>query len=148
MSAFTNDLKFAREYEMKFISYLDLTEYDEIVMAPNYKFSDYDILVKKGSSETKYEIKADRLASKTGNLCIEFECFEKPSGISITKADYYGYFILGKTEECYIIPVHYLRILIESGDYRKLSGGDEGRSRFYLIPKSKFVQFLTPRKAN
>lgn len=146
--SFTADLKLGEEYQLKFIDYLDFAEYDEVIMAPRYKFSDYDLMVKKGATEVKYEIKCDRLAAKTGNLCIEYECSEKPSGISVSKADYYGYFVLGKTEECYIIPVHYLRILIESGDFRKLSGGDKNRSRFYLIPKSKFVQFLAQRKVN
>lgn len=146
--SFASDLKLGEEYQMRFIDYLSLSEYDEIVMAPKYQFSDYDLLIKKGATEIKYEIKADRLAAKTGNLCIEYECNEKPSGISVSKADYYGYFVLGKNEECYIIPVHYLKILIESGDFRKLSGGDKNRSRFYLIPKAKFVQFLTQRKVS
>lgn len=148
MSSFQADLKFGEEFQLRFIDYLSLDEYDDIEFAPKYKFSDYDIKIKKGATEVKYEIKTDRKTKFTGNFCIEYECYNKPSGISTTKSDYYGYFVVNtKTDvELYIIPVMYIKLLIESGKFKRFSGGDNYMSKFYLIPKAEFAQFLTPQK--
>jgi hypothetical protein len=39
----------------------------------------------------RIEVKTDFIAHRTGNLAIEYECRGKPSGISVTDADYYAY---------------------------------------------------------
>ena len=43
----------------------------------------------KTCDKLRYEVKTDELSLKTNNLFIEFESYKKPSGISITKANYY-----------------------------------------------------------
>ena len=48
---------------------------------------EYDIIVKHNGNETKYEIKADRLSSKTRNVCIEIAYKGQPSGITTTASD-------------------------------------------------------------
>ena len=44
-------------------------------------------------SEKKIEVKYDRKTKETGNVYIEFESRNKPSGIKTTQADYWTYFI-------------------------------------------------------
>ena len=46
----------------------------------------YDFML---TNNKKYEVKADLMASKTGNLFIENIQFGKASGIDVTTADYY-----------------------------------------------------------
>ena len=46
----------------------------------------YDFML---TNNKQYEVKADLMANKTGNLFIENVQFNKPSGIDVTTADYY-----------------------------------------------------------
>ena len=57
-------------------------------------FPYYDIEITKDNVVTTYEVKADRQAHTTGNIAIEFEYNNKPSGISVTRADYYAYYVV------------------------------------------------------
>lgn len=43
----------------------------------------------KLSNKQRYEVKCDFMALKTGNIYIEYEQFNKPSGIKTTKAQFY-----------------------------------------------------------
>ena len=66
---------------------------------------EYDIIVKHNTNETEYEIKADRLSYKTGNVCIEIANSGRPSGITSTKSDYWGYFVIKPDGyDLYLIP--------------------------------------------
>lgn len=63
----------------------------------------------------KVEVKKDDWTTKTGNIAIEFECRGKPSGISITKADFWchvvgHYFVL-------VFPVDFLRKVCDNLKY-------------------------------
>lgn len=137
----------AKKYELLLLDYIPRDEYDEVELAPNKRFVEWDVKLKRGSLEAKYEVKADRLSAKTGNLCIEYECSGLPSGISTTEANYYAYFIIhGSSEDLYIIPVPHIKELIAQGAYKKMKGGDGYRSRFYLIPKVVFADYLTKRR--
>ena len=143
---FNNDLLLGKKYEMILLDYIPKGEYDEVEFAPNHRFVEWDVKVKRGALEAKYEVKADRLSHKTGNLCIEFQCAGQPSGISTTQANYYAYFIIhGTGHDLYLIPVERLKEYIEQSSPKKMSGGDGYRSRFYLIPQDVFADCLTPR---
>jgi len=146
---FVSDLLFGKKYELLLLDYIDKGEYDDVELPPNKAFKDWDVLVRRGDSQTAYEVKADRLTAKTGNFCIEYECSGEPSGISSTKADYYAYFVVnGAQQECYIIPVAFIRKLITTGSYKKMNGGDKWKARFFLVPKAEFCQFLVERKVH
>ncbi len=143
---FASDLLFGKQYELILLDYLPKNEYDEVEMAPHGRFVEWDVKIKRGQLEAKYEVKSDKLAAKTGNLCIEYECAGQPSGISVTKADYYAYFVVsGSSHDLYLIPVDRLKAYIAETNPRKMNGGDGYRSRFYLIPKVVFTDCLTPR---
>jgi hypothetical protein len=111
---------------------------DEIISAPNKKFSDWDFYLRYGDENTYIEVKSDRYTSKTGNICIEFESNGVASGISVTKSDYYFYMVEG--EDCnYLIPVDVIKKMIEQKLYhstRKL--GYRYLSRCYLFSREVF----------
>ena len=55
-----------------------------------------------------YEVKADHKAIKTGNFFIEYLGYNKPSGIAITKANYY---ILTDIKYYFMINIDKLKLL-------------------------------------
>jgi hypothetical protein len=143
---FQSDLLLGKKFELMLLDYLPKDEYTEVEMAPNKRFVEWDVKLKNGALEAKYEVKSDRLSAKTGNLCIEYECSGQPSGISTTQADYYAYFVIkGSDHDLYLIPVPRIKELIAQGAYKKMKGGDSYRSEFYLIPKAHLAEYLTKR---
>jgi hypothetical protein len=143
---FQTDLLLGKKYELLLLDYLPNDEYSEVEFAPPRRFVEWDVKVKRGALQATYEVKADRLSAKTGNFCLEFSCAGQPSGISTTLADYYAYFVIhGSDQDLYLIPVPRLKELIAQGSYKQLNGGDGWRSRFYLIPKTVFAEYLTKR---
>ena len=85
----------------------------------------------------KVEVKTERdWWYRTGNICIEFESYGKPSGIAVTEADYWVHILaIGDKDYC--------RLIFDTSTVKKLakkyiknikSGGDGNRSRFVLVP--------------
>lgn len=105
------------------------------------KDNKYDLLMSYKGNQLKYEIKTDVLLSEkrdTGNLVVEFESRNKPSGISVTQANYYVYYI-PKLKEIWNIKIDNLKLLIENNNFKKVSGGDVGsNTKMYLINREKF----------
>lgn len=140
-----NNTKFKRNltqgqlYEKKCLDYL---EFDSVEYPPSgVVFKDYDLTIIKDDIKTTIEVKSDRQASKTNNLCIECECSGKPSGISSTKADYWMYFIVFPTyDECYKIPTNKLKELVKNK--QKIIGGDNRLTRLYLLNKNTLQEYL------
>ena len=65
---FRNDLNFGQIYEKEFIKIMGFKSYEH---ETKKAIKEYDIIVKQNSSETKYEIKADRLSYKTGTYVLK-----------------------------------------------------------------------------
>lgn len=93
--------------------------------------------------EGKLEVKTERdWWFKTGNIAIEIECNGKPSGIMVTKADYWVHILAnGKKDYC--------RLIFDTKTIKKLTkkyigtlrnGGDGWRSKFVLIPLSEIFK--------
>lgn len=142
MNKFKNDLLQGQIYEKKCLDYLD---YDTVEYPPAGKFKDYDLtIIKKVEGKdirTTIEVKSDRQASSTNNLCIEYECNNKPSGLTSTKADIWIYFIVFKDyDECYKIPTDELKELVKGT--KKVIGGDSNLSKMYLLNKNKLQNYL------
>lgn len=105
----------------------------------------------------KLEVKKDDWTVKTGNIAIEFECRGKPSGIQVTKADFWchvigHYFVL-------IFPVDFLKRVYESlcndKKYVKIMGDKDGNgngvSKAILIPWQELLKrfrFYQPYENN
>ena len=82
------------------------------------------------------EVKNDRLIHKTGNLFIEYESRNKPSGLAITSAEYWIYRI-DELDISFIFPTKALkqvcRVYYKENLYLK-NGGDNNSSKGFLIP--------------
>tara|TARA_Y100000389_G_C17414440_1_gene492855 strand:+ start:1036 stop:1545 length:510 start_codon:yes stop_codon:yes gene_type:complete len=105
----------------------------------------YDLLMSYGEANFTYEIKTDVYISPkkdTGNLVVEFESRGKPSGISVTEADFYVYF-MPKMKEIWNIKMDKLKDLIKSNNFKEVSGGDKGSdTKMYLIKRSTYKEYF------
>ena len=134
-SSFQKELEFGNSFEKKLKAYLQPEAF-----AYNYD-NEYDILTFKNGTFLKYEVKADKMMFKTGNLCIEFECSGKPSGIAVSQADIYAYYEVNAEEgngvdnsKLYLIPKNFITNLISRKKYKSIiNGGDGGRAKCYLF---------------
>ena len=89
----------------------------------------------------KIEVKSERDTwMKTGNICIEYESWNKPSGIRATESDYWFHNLcIGDEVFCTLVfDINSLRKIIDNLDYKKsVSGGDHNASRMYLLNLQK-----------
>ena len=85
----------------------------------------------------KIEVKSERgMWMKTGNICIEYESYGKPSGIITTEADYWFHNLCIEDDIfCTLIfDVPKLKKLMDKLDFKKsVSGGDHKASRMWLV---------------
>ena len=129
MNKFYNCLKDAKKYEVETLKYLDFDEYE---------FNDdnrFDIKIIKDNITKLIEVKKEILASKTGNIAIEYFCRGKASGIDVTEAeDYYYYVVYPNKYRLFKIPVPELKNMIKNKLYvRQCIGGDDMASKMFLI---------------
>ena len=91
----------------------------------------------------KFEIKSERdWWQKTGNIAIEVECYDKPSGISTTEADYWMHILTDGDDEygILIFKTSTIKKLVKKYKNKSVYGGDHRKSRFILVPlKQLFV---------
>jgi hypothetical protein len=135
---FREDIILGEEGEVFIKNFLISKDFKFISENKDEKF---DLLMSYNGRPIKYEIKTDVLLSKekdTGNLVVEFESRGKPSGISVTQADYFVYFI-PKLKEIWNIKVENLKNIINNNKLKKVSGGDlDSNTKMYLINRNKF----------
>jgi len=111
---------------------------DVTVMEGNFSF--YDAIIEG----ERYEFKAERVIEKYGNICIEYACSGKPSGISVTKADYYVIMSIvdGVMKEWWKVPVSVIKEKIERREYhRDCKGGNGWNAQMYLFRKDIFSDY-------
>lgn len=97
-------------------------------------FSEYDFCI----NDIKYEVKLDNNLSKYKTMFCEYLSRNIPSGISITKSDYY---CIKSEDNYYIIPVQYIKDLIKTNSFKSKLCGFKLYSDCYLIPSHHFIQF-------
>ena len=112
---FDKDLKYGQERENRIVSILD-------------------------KDKTKLEVKTERdWWQKSGNMCIEVECYGKSSGIMATEADYWVHILADGDKD-------FVRMIFDTSTIKKLtkkymknirSGGDGNKSRFVVGPLSE-----------
>jgi hypothetical protein len=122
-SSFTHDLNFGEKAE-------DLI---------NYMFSDGKHI----------EVKNDRLIHKTGNLFIEYESRNKPSGLATTTAEYWIYRI-DELDISFIFPTKALkqacRVYFKQNIFLK-NGGDNNSSKGFLIPLTRLLNDIANERS-
>lgn len=115
----------------------------------NNKDNQYDLLVERGGKSLTYEIKTDVYCFPqfdTGNMFIEFESREKPSGISVTIADwfvmYYKYL-----KQIWYIRTDDLKALIANNTFymTEFSGDQNSNTKGYLIPREDYKKHFIVR---
>jgi hypothetical protein len=89
----------------------------------------------------KIEVKSERDTwMKTGNICIEYECWNKPSGIRATESDYWFHNLcVGDNEFCTLVfKTDVLKTIVDKLDtFKTVSGGDHNASRMFLVSLQK-----------
>ena len=94
-------------------------------------------LIKEMLQDKKIEVKSERGKwMETGNICIEYQSYGKPSGIEATEADFWFHNLcIGDEIFCTLVfDVPKLKKLVKKLDYLKsVSGGDHNASRMYLV---------------
>ena len=91
--------------------------------------------------DKKIEVKSERgMWMNTGNIAIEYECWNKPSGINSTESDYWFHNLcVGDKEFCTIVfDTNMLRLIVNELDsFKTVAGGDHNASRMYLVSLQK-----------
>ena len=89
----------------------------------------------------KIEVKSERDTwMKTGNICIEYESWRKPSGIRATEADYWFHNLcVGENEFCTLVfKTDVLKTIVDKLDtFKTVSGGDHKASKMFLVNLQK-----------
>jgi hypothetical protein len=135
-------LEQGKRYEQETIKYLD---YDEFRYSLG-KCKEWDIEIIKDNIKTLIEIKADFLASKTGNIAIEYEYNGTPSGINATNSTIWFLYVIKddikKEYDLYKVPTDYIKQLIKDKKYfLSCRGGDFKMSKMFLFRKSVFDNY-------
>ena len=94
----------------------------------------------------KVEVKTERdLWVDTGNIAVEIRCNSRPSGLAVTKADYWAHIMTkdGEIKFIVILPVITLKRrvkhLLNTNQANIISGGENNASELILIPLSKII---------
>lgn len=89
------------------------------------------------------EVKRDLQAIQTGNIFIEYESRNKPSGIATTQAHYWCYFI--NNSRMFIIETKELKELTRKyiKTKRNIVGGDMNSSKGILLPLTDLLNIAT-----
>tara|TARA_R100001244_G_scaffold28625_1_gene27815 strand:+ start:81 stop:452 length:372 start_codon:yes stop_codon:yes gene_type:complete len=87
----------------------------------------------------KIEVKTERDKWKeTGNICIEFECRGKPSGIAVTEAKWWVHVLAdGDDTSCMLMfPTEKLKEIARKyyANGKIVNGGDDNLSKMVLLP--------------
>ena len=82
----------------------------------------------------KIEVKKDLQAHKTGNIFVEYESRNKPSGLATSEAEYYCYFL--SDEHFVIIESNRFKAICRNflNTNRDIKGGDSNTSKGILLP--------------
>lgn len=111
----------------------------------NFKFlhdnkdNRYDMAMSYEGRTYTYEIKTD-VYRDTGNIAIEIECRGKPSGLSVTQADFFVTYFKHRGE-IWNIRTSKLRDLIKNGNFYITEGsGDSGSNTKLVLMKRSVVR--------
>jgi hypothetical protein len=95
------------------------------------------------------DVKNDRLIHKTGNLFIEYESRDKPSGLATTTAEYWIY-RLSELDSALIFPTKSLKQVCR-GYYKQniflKNGGDSNTSKGFLIPLTRLLNDIANERS-
>ena len=104
-------------------------------------------LVKEMLQDKKIEVKSERdVWKRTGNIAIEYESWNKPSGIAATEADYWFHNLCvgDETYATLVFKTDNLKKILNSLEKKvTVRGGDHNASKMYLINLQKLFDIKT-----
>jgi len=120
------------------------------------KFSKFDIDLEFGQQWEQHlddlfkgvktcEVKTERDQwATTGNICIELESWNKPSGINSTEADVWAQNLVkdGRLIASIMLPTDVLKELVEELPNRTVMGGDNRASKLLLVNLEKLIKTI------
>ena len=138
---FNKDILIGEEGENVVINYLESLGAKLISKNKN---NSHDTIVEFNGELVSYEIKTDVYCTPdrdTGNIFIEYECRNKPSGIEVTQAKWFVYYFKF-LNEIWFIKTDNLKQIIQENDIRKTNmSGDKGsNTKGYLIKRKNFIE--------
>lgn len=98
-----------------------------------------DLFMQVYGKNTLIEVKTDLMSERTGNIAVEYESRGRPSDISVSKADVWG-FIYGR-DKMRLVTLQRLRSAFYEG-YPRVTGGDRGsNTKMFLVTVREFEQW-------
>lgn len=96
-----------------------------------------------GKKTIEVKTERDKWAS-TGNICIEVECYKKPSGINSTEADVWVHNLVnnGRHIASLVLPTPVLKEVLSNVSSRTVMGGDNNASKLVLISLCELLNSL------
>ena len=144
MSNFQEDLKFGQIAEAEFFLTLAKAESTvsllDVSKDPYYQSKDIDILVqRKDGVIVKYEVKSDRKADETGNICFETSSNGNEGCLQRSEADYIFY----KTEKHnYLFSLKDMREFLRTHPYGEYEMGDGAKGYLLNLEDLKLARVL------
>jgi hypothetical protein len=149
MANFKTDLDFSRIYELRLIE--NLSGVDRFEQSPSdVSFTPYDIKIFTCENrEETYEVKVDRYCNgyngyKSSNIAIEYKQFRggvmKPSGISKSKAQFWGIFCPFNNQEyeLFVIDRKILKKMINDQEF--LMNKKTNDNSFFVLFKKEQIK--------
>lgn len=132
---FLDDLELGESGEQTIIK--DLESLGANFVSDN-KTNTHDLVFLHNDNIVTYECKTD-IYDDTGYMFIETECRSKPSGITVTKADWFVTYYK-RLDEIWYIKTDALRTLLENHEHRQVDqSGDKGsNTKGYLVNRNMF----------
>lgn len=148
---FFNDLEIGQLAEIAFTasySHYYLTKYGMKVVNVNYSDNENrDILISTATNQTgySYEIKYDRMAEKTGNICFEIynSKASKPSGVMVNQNAEYIAYLIG--DHFYVTTSAVLKNYITSC-YEQFKKIEKVNCLAVLVPFKQFINDVQPTR--
>jgi len=142
MKTFNNCLELGKIYEKESIKYLDYDSYEY----SEGKCKEWDIKINKDKEIIYYEVKAELGCFKYNNICIEYMCSGKASGIEATIAQYWIHYAIKdnnkKLYDVFLIPTIILKKMINEKKYNRIvQCGDNNNASCYLFKMNLFNDY-------
>ena len=136
MNTFKEDLEVGIAIEQKLVNIL-LKKYPSTTLIN--KFKGYDIWIPE--LHKSIEVKFDEKSKQTGNIVIEIEMYDKPSGLLSTTADYWVFYDGDKFIS--ITPKDIIKciFLLKLNFVEFVGNGDTVKKKAFLVPKDKLFNY-------
>lgn len=135
---FKKDLEQGKKGERHVANFLKKQrQADKVSTAFAGKSHDFVLIYKDGREEA-FETKTDFFAgTKSQNVYLEYQCSEKPSGLTATKSDFWSILIPARQIILVFCPKRMWNCLQES-KFKKVRGGDRKATCGFLVPIEDF----------